>query len=322
MRHPLRRMTATLVVTAASHAHAELQIVDFEVSVLARAPQRGVTVEERKRDDTPLGVPWALTAQVDATQGPSALEQTVVGSAAATQTKTGWFKSQTVATHGWTSAVTEMASGTRFYMLLETTTPDTPMVLHFNFMGSRARAEAYYGARDVDLDVDAFIATSRNPSSGYIPDEVDAVWGFRDEVRANNSPYTFSSSFLDLQGIGIPTKSTVDKWVEFKRIGEITRGAFSGTLDFGLLQPGEQFAITYSSYTHLLIDSAYATSAVVEVVDPFSLEETLPQFTMDGLTLPTAPVPEPSTYAMLAGGLLVLVARRHRHRTTAAHPTA
>lgn len=321
MRHPLRRMTATLVVTAASHAHAELQIVDFEVSVFARAPQRGITVEERKSDDTPLGVPWALTALVDATHGPTALEQTVVGSASATQTKTGWFKAHSIATHGWTSEWTETSSGTRFYMLLETTTPDTPMVLHFNFMGSRARAEAHYGARNINLDVDAFIATSRNPSSGFIPGEVDAVWGVRDAVRANG-PYTFSSSIVDRQGIGVPTASTVDEWVEFKRIGEIKRGAFSGTLDFGLLQPGEQFAITYSSHTHLLVDSTYATTAVVEVVDPFSLEETLPQFTMDGLALPAAPVPEPSTYTTLAAGLLVLVAGRHRHRTTAVHPTA
>jgi hypothetical protein len=314
MNRPLLGAVALLAATAAGTAHAELQIVDFEVRALARAPQGGQGVEVLKTSDVPLGVPWALTAQVDATTGPNALEQ--IGNAAATQTKTGWFHSQAIANHGWTPTSSEMWSGTLFYMLLETNTPDTPMVLNFSFLGSRARIDPHYGIRDVDMDVEAYIATAMNPAAGVIPDEQDAVWGFRDNIGHLNG-YTFASSITDTQGIGTPTRSTVDEWVEMRHIAEVERDAFFGTLDFGLLQPGERFAIAYYSNTNLRVESNYATAAVVEVKDPFSLENTPPQFTMAGLTLPAAPVPEPSTYALFGAGLLALTkAARSRPRRT------
>jgi hypothetical protein len=300
---------------AIAPAQAQLQIVEFEVRAQAHATRADQMEHLERRDDTTMGLPWALTAQLDATAGSTAQDQVVTGTASATQTKTGWFSAYTVANHDWVSRRSELGSDTRYYTLLETTQPDTPLVLHFNFLGSRVRSDGYYSGNGVALDVEAWIAVEWNPPAHHIPDEQSLVWGFADRLDFA-SGYRFTSQDVDLQNIGTPMVHTDSHWQEMRNIGEITRDSFSGTLDFGLLQPGERFGFSYFARTNVQLATPYATTALAEVVDPFAFDDTPPpQFSFDGLTLPPAPVPEPASWLLGLAGLAVLAAL-HRTRST------
>jgi hypothetical protein len=321
-RPPWRALARTLPVLLAlaalglsGRAQAQLQIVEFEVLAEATALRNGRMESSVLSDTSPLGLPWVLTTQLDATVGDSASTQRYAGTASATQTKTGWFRADSVAQHDWFTDPVEVASWTRFYALVETTQANTPLVLHFNFMGSSLRSDARYSARGAQLEVEAMISASLNPPAGSIPGASAAVWAFQDSIGFS-SGYQLWHQEIDMQGIGMPALHTDTRWVDMRNLGEMRRDAFTGTLDFGLLQPGERFAFSYLARTHVRLDTTYAAVGTATVIDPFSLGGTPPpQFTMDGLILPAAPVPEPPAALLGLAGLAVLAAVRRTRRT-------
>lgn len=119
-----RSFTLSLELTLEAGAQAELLITDFlvEANVLghstdpdgARRPLAPIVPRYitdtgyrrramEKSDDHRLGLPWVLTSQIDLNVCNDGRYPCDVpaGYVAATQTKTGWFKSQAVLHHGF-----------------------------------------------------------------------------------------------------------------------------------------------------------------------------------------------------------------------------
>lgn len=348
-----RIMGLALGLTLAASAQAELLITDFlvETKVLGKStdpdgelrpyipivsyiPNSGYTRRAMDRsDDNRLGLPWALTSQLDlhvCNDGrfPCNIP---AGNISATQTKTGWFKSQAVLHHGFFAdfkAEDNITVGggfanahTLYYTKVETTTPDTPLVLHFVFEGARASALAHYGANGIDIEFGARISAMKNAPAGYIPDEQTVVWETGATVTEGLTGFEFTARDFDAQGIGSPNMTTDQGWVpsSFQYRGEVSRGLFIGTLDFGLLQPGESFSFSYASYIHLSSDRSYAAELFAQVVDPFELESPLPALELEGLPVLRQPsaVPLPGTSLMMLSALGTLLGWDVRRRAYA-----
>ena len=347
----MRRIVAlSLGLTLAVSAQAELLITDFlvETKVLGKSTdpdgelrpyipivpyivETGYSRRAMDRsDDQRLGLPWALTSQLDlhvCNDGRFPCDQPA-GNISATQTKTGWFKSQAVLHHGFfpdfrpeenLSVSGAFANAeTLYYSKVETTTPDTPLVLHFVFEGARASALAHYGGNGIDMDFGARISAMKNAPAGYIPDQQAVVWETGATVADSATGFEFTARDFDAQGIGSPSMTTEQGWVpsSFQYHGEVSRGRFVGTLDFGLLQPGESFSFSYASYVYLSSDRSYAAELFAQVVDPFELESPLPALELEGLPLLPRPsaVPLPGTSVMTLSALGALLAGSARRR--------
>ncbi len=94
---------------------------------------------------------------------------------------------------------------------------------------------------------------------------------------------------------------------------------YSKTLGLGILAPGESRTLTYSmstfSYSGPGNFAGYG-GGLGFGGDPLSFNTSpLPQNILTGVTLTAAPVPEPSTYAMLGLGLVCLALARRRSAT-------
>ncbi len=255
---------------------------------------------------------------------------TVVGAArgdslaaAARQTPDGFFHAAVTLDQTWADrpGAHTVGAGTTFESLITTNQHDTPLVLDFLFLGSRLEAGTYYGSGDMvastRLTIRAGIGNSTTP--GLTP-----YWGFEDQLlldaRGNFVPQ--STSTIDRNGIGLPSTHADHGWRDMVVFGQLNRDAFAATLDFGLLQPGEYFALHYSTEVRIVSDNPYASTARAEVIDPFSLRDPPVQVTLRGLVLP-APVgvvPEPGTPGLLLAGLLGLAALTWRPAAVKAKP--
>ena len=85
------------------------------------------------------------------------------------------------------------------------------------------------------------------------------------DARGNFVPQ--STSTIDRNGIGLPSTHADHGWRDMVVFGQLNRDAFAATLDFGLLQPGEYFALHYSTEVRIVSDNPYASPARAEVIE-------------------------------------------------------
>ncbi len=295
-------LVALLSLIAATPARADLFIQSLDISV--RADVIGLGIDTQSASGT--GLPSYLSAH---TQGPD-------NRAFALQTKNGFFQdfASSTGSPGIGSSVTIAES--KFHLTVGTTTPNTPLILNFNFLGAQMVGTAYYGAGDMDIHVAQNIST-------IVGGTQTTIWGFTDDLRLNGPGAPgwnrYASARYDVQGIGLPTETlTAANYVNsFTESLSLVLDPFHGILDFGVLQPGETFDLFYDGTASTFGGLTYPgteASAFASLIDPFSLNggNPPPQLALQGLTLPSfAAAPEPGTLALLLlGGTLVIVRRR------------
>ena len=254
----------------------------------------------------PQGVVW----QWGQPPGPVTVVSSQRGStvaAAARQTPDGFFHTVATQARTWSELAGPRVAlaQTLFQVTVSTNTPDTPLLLDFLFLGSRLDAGVHYGVGALSANTTLQISGGvGNGSAAAAP----LVWGYNDQLQLDGRGnfQAPASTTTDVQGIGLPTAQASTGWFEFESRARIDRGAFSGTLGFGLLQPGQRFALQYWVESQITSDTPYPVHARAELVDPFGLREPPLQLSLRGLTLPTpvAVVPEPCSAALLLTGLV------------------
>lgn len=243
-----------------------------------------------------------------------AADRTATLAAAARQTPDGFFQSTVTHLRGWndSSGLRLATAGTQFSVTVTTNEADTPLVLDFLFLGSQLQAGAHYGAgrlaAGTTLLISAAVSTAPFPV-------VAPVWGFEDRLLLDTRDTFDPPSVVghDTLGIGLPTVRASAGWTNFDSWAVHDRDPMFGTLDFGLLQPGQFFTLTYFSAAMIEADTSYIAHARAEVIDPFSLRDDPPlQLQLRGLTLPSpvGVVPEPATAWYWLTGLAVGLALR------------
>ena len=222
--------------------------------------------------------------------------------------------------HGHTS--------TLFSVTVGSDRPNTPVQVDFRWLGSRVAAGTLYGEGFVDASSSVQVLVSRNGGLEQL------VWGFDDATRkvpgSAGGMFTDRHSEVDTLGVGLPDRSFEAEWREFMVWGDIERGAHFGTMDFGVLQPGETFTLSYRVLTNLsMSDVRYASRGELLLDDPFSVGQ--PAFSFRGLdyTFDDAPVdppdgvPEPGSLPLLlAAGTAAVVWRRRRPQAATASTAA
>ncbi len=190
------------------------------------------------------------------------------------------------------------------------------MELTFHFLGAIANGRAQYGAGAIEASIDARIFGART-SDPFLPlfqlFPQDAIWGISRSVKLANATsngsnlFTLSGSTIDARNVGVPTEVFQSGYgsESFFSAGALTVDAFTATIGFGVLQPGEFFALAYDSDARAFGESVtYTGEAFARVIDPFSLAAPPPfQISLAGLQLPTAPVPAPTSAWLLLSGL-------------------
>lgn len=192
---------------------------------------------------------------------------------------------------------------------------NTPLMVDFRWVEGRVAAGTYYGYGLLEAWSRVQILVSRNGG----PEQL--VWGFEDSIHkdpaASNNLFTDQRQDTDAMGIGTPTRSFESAWRDFMVWGEVQRDAFFGTLDFGVLQPGESFSLKYRAEAGATMSGVpYAARAELLLNDPLTLGAGGPLIGIRGLDLralllpadPTA-VPEPGGQALTMLALLGLIGR-------------
>lgn len=253
-----------------------------------------------------------------------AADRTATLAAAARQTPDGFFQSTVTHQRGWSdSAGLRIATaGTQFSVTVTTNEADTPLVLDFLFLGSQLQAGAHYGAGRLEASTALLISAAISPAPFPV---VAPVWGFEDRLLLDSRDSFDPPSVVvhDTLGIGLPTVRASAGWTNFDSWAVHDRDAMIGTLDFGLLQPGQFFTLTYFSSAVIEANTTYIGHARAEVIDPFSLRDDPPlQLQLRGLALPgpVGVVPEPAAAWYWLTGLavgLALRARSQRRRQSA-----
>jgi len=300
--------THTLLLAASAlalPAHAGLSITGqfLSASALVTGPD-GQTHGNTWFWDSNLGLPPQVVSSGIQHQGLAA---------AARQTPDGFFYDAASMTKPWeaTDGPYTMRAETHFSISVSTDEADTPLILDFNFLGSRLNGGSYYS--EGRMTVGSLLSIRAGLTAMPRPD----VWQFEDRLMldgaSTNNAFVRQSNGTDLQGIGLPQVTDSAGWFQFIAQGEVVRDAFVGRLDFGLLQPGQVFRLDYDASAWIDAALSYAGSARAELVDPFSLGGTPPvQLQLQGLQLPVAAVPEPATAGSLLAGLALLLAWRRR----------
>ena len=149
---------------------------------------------------------------------------------------------------------------TLFQVTVSTNTPDTPLLLDFLFLGSRLDAGVHYG---VGALVGQHHAADFWWRGQWLGGRRTTGVGLQRPTETGR-PCNFqapASTTTDVQGIGLPAAQASTSWFEFESRARIDRGAFSGTLDFGLLQPGQRFALQYWAESQITSDTPYPVHA-------------------------------------------------------------
>ena len=315
----LRWWCAVLLAAALPPAVADLRTEDTAVQAWTELFEPIQVQSARDSSVWQLGQPPGPMTAV-------AASRTATMAAAARQTPDGFFQSTVTHQRGWndSSGLRMATAGTQFTVTVTTNEADTPLVLDFLFLGSQLQAGAHYGAGRLEASAMLLIsaAISTGPTTVVAP-----VWGFSDQLLLDRRDSFDPPSVVvhDTLGIGLPSVRASAGWTNFESWAVHDRDPMVGTLDFGLLQPGQFFTLTYSSSVSIQAETTYIGHARAEVIDPFSLRDDPPlQLQLRGLVLPgpVGVVPEPAAAAQLLAGGLLLALRARRRRRGAAIGTA
>jgi hypothetical protein len=318
----MKPLVHSFVLAAASMlavppALAGLVVQSLEVFVDARANLGSTSQSSGSIDDQGYALPFSLAATAEL-PGVQAL---------ALQDKGGFFRDRAAASFSWGAPGSIDASSSTGYMLtVRTDTPDTPLILDFHYYGTRLDANSYYAGGTVEATAWASISAGRvnGPSTFPFPLQLPEVWAVDDTIRlapGTQSLFTQISHTVDTFGAGTPDAIFRNGWDGFRSIGALERGAFDGHIDFGVLQPGEWFVLSYLGFSAVEGRNVpYTGAAQAAISDPFGLSSGRSALRLAGLELPRAPgdenaVSEPATLALFSAGLAVvtvLSARRRR----------
>ncbi len=305
------------IALAAQQAAAGLFVTDFLIRTEASVQRNGESVSQifERRTIFPL-LPVNLRAA--ATLGANSVD--------ARQTEGGVYSNTSAAAipDFFTADAVTVTGSTRYQIAVTSDQVGEPLQLDFAFLGSEVFGGALYGDGDVRARTVNHIGGGPAPSFGAIPTP-SSVWGFADEValiRGRSDRFTGSHTEIDTQGIGIPTATEHYGYLEFESQGRIARPTFSGTLDFGTLDPLETFVLEFNSTTAIdMSNLQYIGSARASVLDPFSLGSPAGfRFELRGLKLrspmdPGVTVAAPSMAGVLAAVLFAAAAPWGRRRT-------
>lgn len=317
-------LAAAGLLAAALPAQAGLYVSDLYIEALAQVVQTDSTGVHQTLDHPVRQAVCLFNVCATTNNGSPGIlasaERSATQRAYAAQDAWGAFdQRQGVAVSNYGSGVQEVQGHTYtlFRQEVGTDTANSRLLLDFRWLGSRVAAGTYYGEGLLDASSSVHVTVSRNGG----PDE--AVWGFIDRTRkVPGSPGgMFSDQHLewDVQGVGMPTRSFETEWREFMVWGDIERGAHFGTFDFGVLNPGESFTLTYVARTDLVMSNVtYAGRGELMLDDPFSLQQPGARFrdldyvfADDGPNPPPLGVPEPASLALvLTAGAWQLRRRR------------
>lgn len=230
--------------------------------------------------------------------------------ASAVQAINGWFEVEAAVDTGWAlPGLTSSASATTQYTVhIETGQPDTPLTLDFLLHGSTLAGAVHYGGGVMDLRAGVAISVARDGGPWQ------TVWAYQDHLlldsAANPQAFVHQVTHTDLQGVGLPALTVgYFGWRDFQVVGDVARTSFAGTLDFGLLQPGERFSLRYDGLARASATPRYAAHGSAWLADPFALREVPPALRLAGLDLPMVPlpaVPEPGAAGLWLAGLGLL----------------
>lgn len=230
------------------------------------------------------------------------------------QTKSGFFRNQAEINRGTFDNTAGVAANSSYLLIVGTDTPDTPLVLDFHFFGAEARGSVYFGFGDITISVGQSMSIARPTHLNQLSldSEMSPVWSISAEVRLLDATWHHSYRTNDTQGIGMPTLSVTplfgldpDGYTNSTGL-KIALAPFDGSLDFGVLQPGNYFALRFGGSANARSQGAYdlgsATYAHALLVDPFSLGGTPPpQLSLRGLTLPFSASVGPKLELSLVG---------------------
>ncbi len=222
--------------------------------------------------------------------------------AAARQSPDGFFTAAAAYEAGYDElkVASRAEADTKFRLVVGTDTPDTPLHLRFVNFGSSAFGSVDYGTGNLSAQAGVLISAKKSRLG-----DGDPVWGYSDTVLLDSArtvtPPDRSDFFydghlpiFDVYGIGLPVVRSSFGYAPmgFRSEGRIDRDVFSGEFDFGLLQPGEFFTVTYTAEVRIKAEIAYAGRASASITDPFSLS-TMPvvPFAFEGLELPRVGAP-------------------------------
>lgn len=231
----------------------------------------------------------------------------------------GQWQDVTLSNYGSGVQSVESRTSTRYSVAVGIVDVATALQVDFRWLGSRVAAGSYYGAGSIDASSSVQVLVSRNGGPQQL------VWGFDDRtMRVPGQAGLFAESHAgtDTLGAGLPAVSFETEWREMMVWGDIERGMHLGVFDFGLLQPGETFELTYLARTDLLMqDVPYASRGQLMLHDPFGLRQGQALLSVRGLDLRIegggiggpAGVPEPASLGLVLAGISGLLGRRRRH---------
>lgn len=320
--------TSTAVLASLLAAPADAALVVHSLDILAEAMVEQTDANGTRRTQDVQGVSMTCFANL-CTGLPGRVE--VLASAEplpaqrvhAAQDVWGAFgHRQDVELRNYGSGVERVGSASRsaYQIVVGADGWNTPLMLDFRWIASQVAAGSYYGSGTLDAWSRVEIAVSRNGG----PEQV--VWGFDDrihkDVASNDGLFSATQADTDVFGIGLPAYTFETSWHEFMTWGDAQRGAFFGTLDFGLLQPGESFTLSYrAEAASVMSDVRYLARSELLLNDPFALRDGERLFALRGLDLrfddagpgeePPGQVPEPGSLALaLLGGVMLWRRRR------------
>lgn len=305
---------------AGQQAAAGLFVADFLIWTEASVQRNGETVDQAFERTTTFPL-LPVNLRATASLGPNSVD--------ARQSEGGVYSNRSVAAipDFFSADSVSVTGSTQYRIVVASDAVGEPLLLDFTFLGSEVFGGALYGDGEVHVQtvnrIDAAFALPFVPISTLSP-----TWGFVDEVTlVHDGSGRFSGSHMefDAQGIGTPTAAERYGYVEFESQGSITRPTFSGTLDFGTLDPFQLFVLEFHSTTSIdMSNLPYIGRARANVLDPFSLASPAGmRFELRGLELrmpdddPGVPVPAPATAGVLALGLFAAAvpwARRRARR--------
>jgi hypothetical protein len=207
-----------------------------------------------------------------------------------------------------------------------------PEPLTFRFLILNAALELEindYVALGDDVPVAEIFSTAATRRTGFPP---TTYWRYQALLASTSSDFLVglqdSLNFIDPQAIG---KLAIDSITQGRGTASVDFAPFVGTLDLGILDPGEGTTLVYTIGARVYTGvhdplprpspnpPAVALSALIE--DPFSLES---GFFLNGRSLaslleaaddtPSNTVPVPAALLLLGAGLLAIAATRRGRR--------
>jgi hypothetical protein len=331
---PARRaiaLAALLVLTARPASAGDLRIDDLQIraesalyltvpSFSSTEPEVLASARDSQVNAAGLLAPPVVTALTADRWGLSL--------ATASQANTGYFRDHVLVVNDYPVrgpfgstlplTVQQASAASAMDLTVSALSPDAPLDMTLHVFGGQLRGTYYYGLGGVTIRVHLTLATK--DALGH--DDVPWEWVSELDMFDYSGPkaQVASNSLIhDIYGIGEPLTHFEMRGQDFASTAKVTIDDFVAHLDFGRLQPGENFQISYSARVDIQGTWEYPgprAGAEADLVDPLSLGGRAARAPIEiaGLAFPSA-VPEPGVAALWLAGLGWVLARRRRIAT-------